>query len=63
MGIDTGTTISDSTAVTVEHEELIDQESWAIVPDPFTEATVQDPAVNADVTRDLTDCVVILTSL
>lgn len=63
MGIDTGTTISDSMAVTVDHEDEIDQESWAIVPDPRTAALVQDPLVDADVARDLTDCVVILTSL
>lgn len=63
MGIDTGTTMSDTMAVTVDSEDLIDQESWAIVPDPLTDAVVLDPLSDADVTRDLTGCVVILTGL
>jgi len=43
--------------------EVIDQESWAIVCDPRTDAVVLDPACEADVPRDLTGCVVILTGL
>jgi len=63
MGVDTGTTMSDTMAVAVDREDLIDQESWAVVPDPLSRANVLDPLCDADVDADLTDCVVILTSL
>jgi len=61
--VDTGVAINDTLAITGAAGEVIDQESWAIVRDPRTDAVVLDPACEADVPRDLTGCVVILTGL
>lgn len=63
MGIDTGTTMSDTTAVTVTHDEDEQDETWAEVADAAVTATVSDPACLVDVHRESTGCIVILSQL
>jgi hypothetical protein len=63
VGIDTGATISDAMAVTVERDVDDQEETWAVVPDAKVRATVADPESKADVDTFLTDCIVILTQL
>ena len=63
MGIDTGTTITDATAVTVERDVDDQEETWAVVPDANVCANVSDPESSATVDTFLTDCIVILTQL
>lgn len=57
------TTMSDTVAVLVIHEEPEEQESWAEVADPYTVAKAQDAHVEAHPEAYATDCVVILTAL
>jgi hypothetical protein len=59
---DIGIEISDELGVTVEESEP-EEETRAEVADTATAALVSDPVCAASIEADLTDCLVILTSL
>lgn len=64
MGIDTGTTMSDTMTVQVEPGVPEEQEeTWAQVADANVEANVRDPLSQVTVDKESTGCIVILTQL
>lgn len=58
------TTMSDTVAVTViRQDEPDEEETWALVADPYTAVAVSDPVVEAHPDPYAADCIVILTAL